>query len=98
MASSKQSVPKQFQLLGHTIKVKENPALISDDKYGVALYPNNEIHLFTGELGDSVVNHTFYHELVHFLFYYAGRQDLADDEVLVDVLGGLLAQFETTKR
>ena len=97
-SSSKQRVPSSFKLLGHSIRVKENPAPINDDVYGVALYPKNEIHLFTGELSDSVAHHTFCHELVHFLLHYAGRADLAEDENLVDLLGGLLAQYEATKR
>ena len=96
--SSKPRVPRKFKLLSHTIRVKENPAPINDDVYGVALYPKNEIHLFTGELSDSVAQHTFCHELVHFLFHYAGREDLAEDESLVDLIGGLLAQYEATKR
>ena len=96
--NSKRSVPTSFKLLNHTIRVKENPAHPDTDKYGVAEYPKNEIRLYTQEEGDSIAHHTFCHELVHFLFYYAGRQDLAEDEVLVDVLGGLLAQYEATKR
>ena len=96
--SSRHNVPTSFKLLNHTIRVKENPVPTDCDKYGVAEYPKNEIRLYTQEASDSVVHHTFCHELVHFLFYYAGRHDLADDEVLVDILGGLLAQYESTKR
>ena len=91
-------MPTSFKLLNHTVRVKENPAPITDDKYGVAVYPKNEIHLYTQELSDSVAHHTFCHELAHFLFHYAGRSDLADDEILVDTIGGLLAQYEASKR
>lgn len=91
-------MPTSFKLLNHTIRVKENPTPTDTGKYGVAEYPKNEIRLYTDGCDDSVVAHTFYHELVHFLFYMAGRHDLADDETLVDILGGLLAQYEATKR
>lgn len=39
---------------------------------------------------------TFCHELTHALFTYAGRQDLSDDESLVDKIGELLAQALTS--
>lgn len=91
-------MPTSFKLYNHTVRVKEYPAPVDGDKYGVAEYPKNEIRLYTQELGESIAHHTFCHELVHFLLYYAGRHDLADDEVLVDTLGGLLAQYESTKR
>lgn len=98
MGSSKRNVPTRFQLLNHTVRVKENPARTDSGAYGVSEYPTNEIRLYTQEVVDSVVEHTFYHELVHFLLHYAGRDDLASDETLVDTLGGLLAQYEATKR
>lgn len=96
--SSKRSVPTEFELLSHTIRVKKNPKPTDCDKSGVAEYLTNEIRLYTEESSESSVHHTFCHELVHFLFYYAGRSDLADDETLVDTVGGLLAQYEVTKR
>ena len=96
--SSKRSVPSSFKLYNHTIRVKENPAATDCNSYGVAEYPKNLIRLYTHEVDSTVVEHAFYHELIHFLLHYAGRSDLASDEVLVDTLGGLLAQYELTKR
>ena len=96
--SSTPLAPSEFTLYQHRVRVKRNPALTDVDKYGVAEYPINEIRLYTVGLPNSVEHHTFCHELVHFLLHYAGRDDLADDEVLVDTLGGLLAQYEATKR
>jgi hypothetical protein len=90
-------VPSSFKLLNHQVRVKENAALNTNDLAGMAEYDANVIHLATGHM-DSVTSHTFHHELVHFLFYYAGRPDLAQDEALVDIVGGLLAQYEATKR
>lgn len=90
-------MPTQFQLLNHTIRVKENPVLKETDKFGQAEYEANRIHLHPN-LEHTVKHHTFCHELFHFLFYYAGRLDLAQDETLIDVMAGLLAQYESTKR
>lgn len=97
--SFEHSVPSEFQLLNHTIKVGTSPALDYAGEHGSAIYAENTICLGTNTKVDpSVMHHTFCHELIHFLFHYAGREDLADDEALVDILGGLLAQYESTKR
>lgn len=93
------SVPSAFELYNHTIRVIKKPAPAKkDDEYGHANFETNEIILKTGKLPQSVEEHTYYHELVHFLLLYAGRPDLTKDEVLVDTLGGLLAQYIATKR
>lgn len=91
-------MPTSFELYNHNICVKEYPEPTDSDKGGVCDFASNEIRLYTHECGPSVVSHTFHHELVHLLLYYAGRSDLSDDETLVDTLGGLLAQYEATKR
>lgn len=92
-------MPTEFNLYNHTVRVKENPAHDHDSEaYGVADYKANEIRLYVDRVDPSIVEHTFYHELIHFLLHYAGRDDLAGDETLVDTLGGLLAQYEATKR
>lgn len=97
-SNSKHSVPTSFQLFNHTIRVQEIPDLPEMGKYGDSDYALNLIRLFTDGCASSVIEHTFYHELAHFLLHYAGRGDLAEDEVLVDTLGALLAQYEVTKR
>lgn len=81
------------------MRVKKNPAPSDAEAYGVSDFKSNEIRLYTQEAGDgTLLDHSFYHELVHFLLHYAGRDDLSNDEQLVDVVGGLLAQYEATKR
>ena len=42
--------------------------------------------------------HTYFHELTHGLFEAVGRQDLSEDEALVDAIGGALHQYEKTKK
>ena len=94
-------IPEEFELLNHTIKVEHHNAIpkgVGEDIYchGCAEYGANEIRLY-GDAG-SVLDHTFYHELTHFLLHYSGRDDLSEDESFVDVFGGLLAQYMNTKR
>ena len=99
ISSSRPNVPQTFELLNHTIEVGYSPALDYAGEYGSAHYAQNQICLGTDDkISPTVYHHTFCHELVHFLFHYAGRDDLAEDEVLVDTVGGLLAQYESTKR
>ena len=98
ISSSKPNVPTSFKLFNHNIKVKENATDLPFDRSGDVSMSSNVITLYTHECEASVVEHIFYHELVHLLLYYAGRDDLSKDEVLVDILGGLLAQYEATKR
>ena len=91
------TIPNQFRLLNHEINVQYHPANTDVDAHGVSEYPRDAIRLYTYGANGDTIEHTFYHELVHFLLYYAGRPDLAEDESLVDVLGGLLAQYMQTK-
>ncbi len=85
-------IPTEFEALSHTIKVVEYPRIPDVGKYGDWDHSNNEIRLFTKGVCDSVIIHTYYHELIHCLFDLAGRSDLSGDETLVDIMGGLLAQ------
>lgn len=100
-------IPTQFNLLGHTILVKidneycekhdcmgrfiavENTIIVSD-KYKV----NGRWKAYK----KSVVEHTFHHELVHCILYYTGNEKLWLDEQLVDSIGGLYHQYETSRK
>lgn len=95
--NSVSTIPNQFNLYNHEINVEYCPQPTDVDASGIADYRKNKIRLYTYDQCQDSIEHTFYHELVHFLLYYAGRPDLAEDETLVDVLGGLLAQYTHTK-
>jgi hypothetical protein len=84
-------LPNSFQLMGHTISVViEN---VNDvGRFGDSDFTTNTIRLFPANCDRQVILHTYWHEVTHFLLHYAGQPDLSADEVLVDVLGGLLAQ------
>ena len=44
------------------------------------------------------IEHTYLHELLHWIFYCAARQDLVEDEQLTDILAGLLHKSLTTSK
>lgn len=91
-------IPEYINVLNHTVHIKEIPNLPEVGKYGDWDADRCEIRLFTEGVADSVILHTYYHELVHCLLEYSGYPDLSADEVLTDHLGGLLAQALASTR
>jgi predicted SprT family Zn-dependent metalloprotease len=69
---------------------------------GLSEFLNNRIYVATSFQGkaiaEEVIEHTFFHEVSHFMMYLMNRQDLNQDEAFVDVLGGLMAQFVKTMK
>jgi hypothetical protein len=45
-----------------------------------------------------ILEHSRWHEQVHYMLRLMGRMDLYEDEDFVDTLAGLLAQYEATKK
>lgn len=99
-------IPKQLQLLGHTITVRvvskrDWEALadecddMEEDDMGYWMPDQNLIVL--KRLPRSQLLHTLYHELTHAILYYMGDA-LWRDEDFVDQFGGLLAQAIDTAR
>jgi len=96
-------IPKQFNLLGRTIKVSAHPNVrMREGHVGLTDYNQDTIELQTStkELPLSVdsIHHTYYHELTHWILYCMGRDDLRDDEQFVELFGGLLHQAITTQK
>jgi hypothetical protein len=93
--------------MGHKIKVQYVKKIIAPDgsnPYGICYVERNLIQVCTKspstnhDLPEEFVNHTFYHELSHFLMALMSKNELFQDETFIDGLGGLLAQFNQTKR
>ena len=84
-------IPRSIKILSHTIDI-----VIVDtsdlDRFGDSDFATNTIRLFPSGCKRDVIRHTYWHEVTHFLLHYAGYPELCSDEVLVDVLGGLLTQ------
>ena len=101
-------IPKRFKLLGQVVTVEFNPSLIQEtDWNGLASFRRNKIeimpHAVTNLRNADQIEHTFCHELVHHILYYAGHSlqekdssKVHTDEGFVDVFAGLLHQALTT--
>lgn len=89
-------IPSSFDLYNHTIQVVVIDDDIAVNQFGHFDTKTNTITLFVAGVSPSVIVHTFYHELAHAVFHFAGRSELFEDETLVDVVGGLIAQFIET--
>jgi hypothetical protein len=98
-------IPKSFKIFGHTVKVKRVKSLKDEDgkvTLGESDIYKNEIRLLDNdtkfELTQSQKEQTFYHELVHMILDSVGREDLSEDESLVDLISGALHQFIKTSK
>ena len=94
-------IPTSFWLYGQNIAVNFDPTL-SDvtDCVGESHYRRNEIVLQPNTEGVerlvSRVEQTFLHELVHYIFYMLGEDDLRKNEKLIDGVASLLHQAINT--
>ena len=95
------AIPSSFYLFGQKITVKMVDMLVeNEDSTGLSLYRKNVIQLQKQNAGisrpQSQMESTFLHELVHYIFFMLGKDDLRKDEVLVDNIAKLLHQAMTT--
>lgn len=102
-------IPKRFKLMGHTIEVIYDARhfIERDAKVAFASYRLNQIQMRPVTEADPRTEeqqgHDFYHELMHFIFYFAGaayhpakQEYMHQDEGFVDLTAGLLHQALTT--
>lgn len=94
---------RSFRIFNHTIQVKYPRTIHDPDKGELCgdCLPDQCLikvatHLEAGKVPDSTIEHSRWHEQVHLMFKLAGRDDLYEDETLVDTLAGYLAQYEAT--
>ena len=91
-------LPKRFKLGGRMVNVSEVETLA--ERLGHANAPLGIIEIekkFNGEIMPmDQKQQTFFHELMHCIFYEVGRNDLADDETLVQCIAVMLHQFHMT--
>ena len=90
-------IPKQFELLGHTIKVKLTKDLVyTSDNVGEARMRDSDILLQDNAPGHPrqpfQLEHEFCHELVHHILGRMNEEELNKNEAFVDLFGGLLHQ------
>ena len=91
-------IPRQFQLAGHTIKVRVVPPSKwrhGKDCIGIWLPDQYRIDIISSVKGTSR-QQTFCHEAMHAILDIGGHDDLSRDEQFVDRLGHLLQQMLTS--
>lgn len=94
------TIPKSFQLMGHTYKVRIVKKVDKDDSFGEVIYAKKAIRLKAPSKDTSVelVEESFFHELVHALLDETEYNKLSNDETFVERLGRALHQaFKTFK-
>lgn len=95
--------PIKFELMNETVKVRFNDKLMhKDSSLGTANYRRQKIILQSScasyPQSNEQLTKSFYHELIHYIFYTLNEDELRDNEKLVDNMAGLFAQFEKTKK
>jgi hypothetical protein len=97
---------KAFKLGSHDIKVKYLKA-VNDPSSGQSLFGRFDPKTKTIEVAltmhgvdivEDVIDHTLHHELAHAMMILMYEMDLNQNEKFIDQLGGLMAQFNKTKR
>jgi predicted SprT family Zn-dependent metalloprotease len=101
MFSGPMSIPSSFWLYGQLITVRYDPTLSDHtDCVGEARYRTNQIVLQPDTVSTkrvrTKIEHTFLHEVLHYIFYVLGEEELRVNEKLIDSVAALLHQVLTT--
>lgn len=91
-------IPKSFSIFGQTIKVLYKRTLHKTHNAVGLWFPNkNKIDLQQSTKDYPItkdnIDQAFCHELIHCFLVKIGREDLSNDEKLVEPLGQVLHQF-----
>lgn len=97
------NIPSEIRLASTKIKVlfkelnnnlSEEALMIDEVHFGNATYITNTIELQIPRFKviQYDVKHTYYHELLHWIFYIMGKTSLNDDEGFIDLVSNLLSQ------
>ena len=96
------AIPKQFNIFGHTIKVKYVKDLQKNqDCYGK--WDNDTLTISlqcptTATTQKTLQEQTFYHELAHAICDLTGYPELSKDEQFIDLFGSGLHQVQVTQK
>lgn len=98
-----QSIPKSFDLMGHTITVVIRPDLWEmADAHGRWIKHKHLIELQKPDkingMTHSFLVQTFWHEVVHAILDNIGGTKLSEDENLVDQIGQCIHQVLKTRK
>ena len=92
-------IPKSFQIMGHTIKVKITEDL-PENADGCWKTRAQEIHILPVGRNMTASNQeeTFWHEVMHVIFEVLSYNEHYEDEALIDRIGQCLYQIDKTKK
>lgn len=92
---------KEFQILGHTIKVKVVKKIPGKGMHlnrGLWVPEKNLIYIESNPTNIDLMEQTLYHEISHCILDNMGYTKLSSDEKFVDLLGSMLHQMIKTSR
>lgn len=91
-------IPKAFWLGGLKIDVSLDDTFVKEHKcLGQALYHRQEIIIDPSATPLQTTEQAFLHELIHWIFYVMGEDELRNNERIVDGFAHLLYQALSTK-
>lgn len=91
-------IPKKFKLAGMDVDVVNNNTLCDNHKaVGHAIYAEGKIEVDIDSVSAQVAEQSFLHELVHWILYMMGNDELRNNEQFVDLFAHFLYQYEQTK-
>lgn len=92
-------IPTSFWLGGLKIDVVyDNTMVKTKQVIGEARYANQQIRLDPSVAPMQTVEQSFYHEMVHWIFYVMGEEELRNNEKLVDLFAHFLYQARVTEQ
>lgn len=91
-------IPKQFDLAGATFQVFIKEGLSKGGAHGQTHYDAAEVWIDKDLKPEDLKAITFYHELFHAIFATLGKEELKNDEGLVDSMGNLMWQFHKSAK
>lgn len=92
-------IPASFWLGGLKIDVVFDETMVKAKQViGEARYAQQQIHLDPSVAPLQTVEQSFCHELVHWIFYMMGEDDLRNNERIVDLFAHFLYQAQVTAK
>ena len=95
-------IPKRFKIFSHTYEVDLADDLFHNENiWGKVRYRLSQISLQSDKSPDAprplpFVKQTFWHEILHVIFFHLGEKELDDNEKLVERMSESLAQIIET--
>lgn len=89
---SRQLIPTRFQVLGCNIEVELRDPDNWDHDDVVGLYDPMNHRITVVVNSQQMMEHAFFHELIHCILFALGQNELSEDEAFVDTFAGLLHQ------